>query len=452
MLATWVAWLCPNVSSVEIPATELSGGATTIYQDGQNAFALPLANISTANRRAHVIGNSFFNKNWIAAPGSPTARDGLGPLFNARSCSACHRRDGRGLPPSSDLRGLLIRLSLPGSPPQSLPTPHPILGTQLATDAIPGATPEGSLQVTYERLPDAFPDGKTYQLQQPRYQITLTPDNRELEPDILTSPRLAPPVFGLGLLEAIPDERLRELADPDDTNQDGISGRFNRVWDATSQSHRLGRFGWKANQPDLVSQIAAAFANDLGITSRLFPDEALTPSQGRRWAALPKGGEPELSDHILKRILRYQQTLAPPARRGIERRDVQRGGDLFVSVGCHHCHQPTHQTGAHPEVPELSHQTIHPYTDLLLHDMGLGLADHRPDHAASGTEWRTPPLWGIGLTQTVTGEACYLHDGRARSLQEAILWHGGEAANAQTRYRHLPRADRQALLAFLRSL
>lgn len=451
LLAAWIAWIGHTACQAAVPSTELSGGATTVYQNGQNAFSLPLANISITNRRAHVVGNSFFNKNWVAAPGSPRARDGLGPLFNARSCSACHRRDGRGLPPRSDLKSLLIRISLPASDGQGSTQTHPLLGDQLATQAIPGAEPEGSLKITYEPLPGTFPDGEAYRLQQPHYQITLSPANPKLEHNLLMSPRLAPPVFGLGLLEAIPDDRLRELADPNDTNQDGISGRYNLVGDK-SQSQRLGRFGWKANQPTLVSQIAAAFLGDLGITSRHFPDEALTPTQKNRWASLPSGGEPELSDHILNRILRYQQTLAPPARRGIRRLDVQHGGDLFVKVGCHQCHRPTHQTGRHSEVAELSFQTIHPYTDLLLHDMGPALADHRPDQAASGSEWRTPPLWGIGLTRTVTGEECYLHDGRARSLQEAILWHGGEAATSQTLYRHLPRPDRQALLAFLSSL
>ncbi|MDA7644939.1 thiol oxidoreductase [bacterium] len=431
-----------------------SGGETTVFQEGQNAYSLPLANISRMDQRDHVVGNSFFNKNWIVAPGSPEARDGLGPLFNASSCSACHLRDGRGRPPKGNEPpiSLLFRISIPGSRQSSVSYPEPMLGTQIATRAIPGIEPEGIVRIVYSEIEGVFEDGSIYHLRNPHYRLIPTLDYSVSAKNLMLSPRLAPPVFGLGLLEAIPEATLNELADPHDKNHDGISGRVNRVWHSGLKLFAIGRFGWKANQPNLRQQIAAAFANDLGITSTIHPLEPHSPIQASRFATLPNGGAPELSDRILQRVLRYQQTLAPPARRRWNTTKVRHGKQLFQLAQCHLCHIPELRTGEHPNIPALSNQTIRPFTDLLLHDMGSDLADGRPDFDASGNEWRTPPLWGIGLSEAVNGNSDYLHDGRARTLSEAILWHGGEAERSKEIFRRLTATERSALIDFLESL
>ena len=431
-----------------------SGGDTTVFQEGQNAYSLPLANLDRVTRRTHVVGNSFFNKNWVPAPGAPQERDGLGPLYNATSCSSCHIRDGRGRPTRNGktANSLLFRLAIPASDSNSIPVPDPIFGRQLATPAIAGVPFEGRVSTRYQSIHSHYDDGTPFGLRSPHYRLEAS-ENDPIPPmGRLISPRLAPPVFGLGLLEAIPEETLLEFADPADGNGDGISGRPNRVRNPETDRIELGRFGWKANQATLRQQIASAFLNDLGITSSLFPSEALSPAQSDRLQHLPNGGAPEISDHIFNRVLTYQRTLAPPARRNIDAPLVRRGEALFRQLDCHSCHRPELKTGQHPTIQALSDQAIRPFTDLLLHDMGPGLADGKPDHLASGFEWRTPPLWGIGLPEAVNGPAFYLHDGRARSLEEAILWHGGEARHSKEKFKRSHADERAALIAFLNSL
>ena len=313
-----------------------------------------------------------------------------------------------------------------------------------------GVPPEGRVAVTYEEMPGTYGDGEPYSLRKPTYTFT---DLRygPMHPETRLSPRVAPAMVGLGLLEAVPAAALLALADPDDADGDGISGRANRVWDKARRQTVPGRFGWKANQPSVAQQVAGAFLGDIGITSSLFPDENCPPVAVACRQAL-NGGSPELSDALLGHVVFYSRTLAVPARRGVQQADVRRGRQLFDAAQCGACHTPTLRTGAVPDLPDLSAQVIHPYTDLLLHDMGAGLADGRPDFEATGSEWRTPPLWGIGLVETVNRHTYFLHDGRARNLAEAILWHGGEAEASKEYFRRLPRADREALLQFLRSL
>jgi len=267
----------------------------------------------------------------------------------------------------------------------------------------------------------------------------------------MVSARVAPAVIGMGLLEAIPEETLRALADPDDRDGDGISGRLNTVWDAIAKKPAVGRFGWKASVPGLRQQIAMAALGDIGLTTSLYPEQNCPVAQADCRKA-ENGGEPEIEDDFLDRLELYSQTLAVPLRRDVEDPQVMRGEALFAQTGCAACHVMTLKTGAHASRQELSHQTIHPFTDLLLHDMGEGLADGRPDFLASGSEWRTPPLWGLGLVRVTNKHEYLLHDGRARGFAEAILWHGGEAAAAKERFRTLPQDERAALLAFLRSL
>jgi CxxC motif-containing protein (DUF1111 family) len=223
------------------------------------------------------------------------------------------------------------------------------------------------------------------------------------------------------------------------------------VWDRTRGQTAIGRFGWKANQPDIAHQTAAAFNGEMGMTTMLSPHENCTAVQTVCLTA-PSGGNPEVSDEIFVRIVNYERMLGVPARRDLQDPQVRRGAEQFLEAGCAGCHTPTLKTAKLPQMPWLSEQTFHPYTDLLLHDMGRGLADGREDFLASGSEWRTPPLWGLGLMRTVNGHTFLLHDGRARDVSEAILWHGGEAEAAKERYRTMKKQDREALLKFLDSL
>jgi len=430
-----------------------SGGDHTVADNTRDAYARPSPRLEASRLNAFFVGNSFFNSNWVTAPASAEGRDGLGPTFNAASCSACHFKDGRGRPPLTEdepFEGLLLRLSVPGVGPHGDPLPEPGYGGQFNHRAIGGVPSEGRAIVRYTERADRFADGTPYTLRVPTV-VFASLSFGPLDPSTLFSPRVAPAVFGLGLLEALDDDALLARADPDDRDGDGISGRVNRVWDPALGRVVLGRFGWKANQPSLRVQNAAAFVGDLGITTTVFPAQDCPPVQTLCRAA-PHGGEPELDDSKLASVTLYTQSLAVPARRDVDNPTVLRGADLFAAARCTACHTPAMRTADVHPVASLRAQTIHPYTDLLLHDMGPGLADHRPDFEATGTEWRTPPLWGLGLLERVNRHTFLLHDGRARDVTEAILWHGGEAASAQAAFVAMPAADRAALVAFLHSL
>lgn len=434
------------------PGEALPGGATTVMETGPEAFTRPAANLSVERRSEFLVGEAFFEVDWLAAPNARTDRDGLGPLYHAVSCLACHQRNGRGAPPGPGeaVLSLLVRLSVPGTDAQGAPVPEPTYGDQLQPRAIPGVPPEASVRVRTTARPGAFEDGEPYALEAPEYVLTELAHG-PLRTDTRLSPRVAQPVFGLGLLEAVPEAVLLEWADAEDADGDGISGRPNRVWNRRLGQAVLGRLGWKANQPDLEHQNAGALAGDMGLTSPLAPGEPCTSAQAECLAA-PPGGTPEVDARKLAALTFYTRVLGVPARQGVDAPLVLRGKDLFHRAGCARCHRPSMETGTLEGYPELSHQRIWPYSDLLLHDMGAGLADGREDFAASGQEWRTPPLWGLGRTAAVSGHTRLLHDGRARSVMEAILWHGGEAEASREHVRQLTREERTALLAFLESL
>jgi len=428
-----------------------SGGDATINDSSSNAFSFPIPSLSTDERRDFFVGNSFFNDNWVTAPASTDGRDGLGPLFNAQSCSSCHFRDGRGQPPTSvddPVRGLLIRLSIPGQSPEGIALPDPTYGDQIQDRSILGVEPEGAIEVEHHDFEVITSEGPVT-LPLPDYAIAQLAYG-PLNPDLMMSPRIAPQLPGVGLLEVVPEDDILALADPGDIDGDGISGRPNMVWDFLANEIRLGRFGWKANVPTLLQQNASAFLGDIGITSPLFAETNCTAAEIECLAA-PNGGSPEVDDLKLDRVTFYTRTLAVPARRNVEDPVVTEGENLFAEIGCTSCHVATLTTGS-SDIPELSNQVIHAYTDLLLHDMGPGLADGRPDFEASGQEWRTPPLWGIGLIETVNGHTRLLHDGRARSMEEAVLWHGGEAETARDGFTSLTADQVDALIAFLESL
>jgi CxxC motif-containing protein (DUF1111 family) len=431
---------------------ELAGGTTTVFDTGRDAFSKPLANLAGERRTPFFVGNSFFNQNWVAAPSSTVARDGLGPLFNTRSCSACHFKDGRGDSPDEGkpFTTALLRISLPGTNAHGGPMPDPVYGGQIQGQALSGVPAEADVRVTYETICGTFADGEPYSLRRPSYRLD-NPGYGAFSLELQTSARVAPVMIGLGLLEAVPEDTLLSREDPGDQDHDGISGRANCVWDAARQMRAIGRFGWKAEQPSVAQQVAAAFQGDMSLTTSLFPEENHTAAQEASLAG-PNGGSPEVSDKIFDSVVYYSRTLAVPAARDVADPIVQRGRVVFGEIRCAACHTPELKTGVSTDLPELSGQTIRPYTDLLLHDLGEELDDGRPVFEAGGREWRTPPLWGLGLIPKVNGHSTLLHDGRARGVAEAILWHGGEAKAARERFRELPKADREALVRFVESL
>ncbi|MCY3980852.1 MAG: c-type cytochrome [Alphaproteobacteria bacterium] len=453
-----------RIEAVTRPATDFTaperyerrpgGAATSFATPNRDAFSHPSANMPFERKLDFEVGDGVFVKIWVSSPSSTRSSDGLGPLFNARSCQSCHVKDGRGRPPvpGDPAVSMVFRLSA-GTDGRD---PDPVYGGQLQNRSVQGVSAEGRITAAWEEIPVRLADGGSASLRWPRYGLA---DLRYglPAPDVRLSPRTAPPMIGVGLLEAVPEADILARADPDDRDSDGISGRPNLVWSDEHGRVMLGRFGWKAGQPTLVQQAAAAFRGDIGISTPLYP----TPwgDCTERQAACrnaPHGDDnaegAEARQVLFDLLAFYTRNLAVPARRGPGDPQVLRGKRLFYESGCTACHTPKFVTGRDSIGPEQSFQLIWPYTDLLLHDMGPGLADNRPEGDATGREWRTAPLWGIGLTEAVNGHSFFLHDGRARGLLEAVLWHGGEAEAAKQAVVGMTGDERDALLAFLRSL
>lgn len=444
---------CVGASPSPEPGEELGGGVTTnTIVLGEGAFAEPLANLDADQRLVFFGGNHLFNLEWVTAPASVDVLDGLGPTFNTASCSSCHFKDGRGGPPldGDPLVSMLVRISIPGQSAHGGPLDEPVYGGQLQPSGIMGVPGEATVSLSYTEESGAYGDGTAYTLRRPSPVITNLAFG-DLDPQTMVSVRAAPAMIGLGLLEAVPEPDLLAFADPDDANGDGISGRPNSVWDIRASAMRMGRFGWKAGQPSLEQQSAGAFNGDMGITSDLFPAQNC-PSPQTECVAATSGGAPEIDADRLAIVTFYARTLAVPVRSDYADADVLRGRDLFREAGCPSCHVERMRTGVVSDLPALSNVDIRPYTDLLLHDLGDGLSDGRPEFDATGNEWRTPPLWGIGRVHVVNGHTALLHDGRARGFAEAILWHGGEALAAREHFRNLSAADRAAIVRFLESL
>ncbi len=423
----------------------LSGGKQTFFDVSNGAFSHSFKGLSAVEVFNHDEGDAAFEASFVTAPAP--VNGGLGPLYNNISCIGCHQADGRGKPPLAGqaLSSMLFRISVPGVDEHGGPNPVQGFGGQLQTRSIAGAQAEGDVQISYSTITGVYADGKPYSLRQPIYTIINPYTN--LPVAVMLSPRVAPPVFGLGLLEAIPDCRLLELADEFDSDQDGISGKVNWVYDVLSNSKKIGKFGWKCGQPSILQQSAGAYNEDMGITNYIFSKES---SYGQ--AQHQQSNQVDLSDSLLHAAAFYMQTLGVPARRNIDNTEVQRGKVIFNNLKCNACHVASQNTKVDVTFPSRSNQKIFPYTDMLLHDMGAGLADNRPEYLANGNEWRTPALWGIGLTFKVNGHQNFLHDGRARNLSEAILWHGGEAENSKNSFIKLAEVDRNALIKFLESL
>ena len=376
-------------------------------------------------------GRVLFTQVWVpAAPHGAGGFGGLGPLFNDTSCIGCHVGAGRGGAPDGPdqrLRGMLVRLGLSGGG-----GPVPGYGDQLNDRAIPGVAAEGRAVVSYREVPVTLGDGTIVSLRAPSLSF-IDLAYGPLGPEVLTSARIAPPLAGAGLLEAIPENDI--LRQP-------TRGHANRVANPVSGELSLGRFGWKANQPSLIVQIASAALGDMGLTSAIFPDKNCRPEQADCLAA-PRGPQPDLDSRRLADLVAYVSALDAPSRRNAGDARVRRGEALFGSLGCAGCHRPDWRVNG---------RAIHPYTDLLLHDLGSGLADGRPDFRAGPSEWRTAPLWGLGRARELNPQAGFLHDGRARSMLEAVLWHGGEAQPARDGAAALSAPAREDLLAFLGSL
>ena len=444
-----------------------AGAATVRAITTADAFSQHSANMAFEREMDFKLGNALFRKTWVAAPASTKASDGLGPLYNARACQDCHLKDGRGhtpAAPDASRVSMFLRLSIPGGPaPEGIADwistqPDPTYGGQLQDLAAPGHAAEGRMDVTYTETPVTLSDGTVVFLRAPRYSFAVLGYGPPTT-DIMLSPRVAPQMIGLGLLEAIPAADILALADPEDRDNNGISGRPQIVPSVEFGFPMLGRFGLKAGAPTIKEQSAGAFAGDMGLSTILHPDPWGDCTAGQATCReAPYGQEPEIRDGLevdkesLDLVTFYARNLGVPERRNLDDPQVLNGKAMFYAIGCPACHTPKFVTNRLSDQPEQSFQLIWPYTDLLLHDMGEGLADNRPEGRATGSEWKTPPLWGIGLTAQVSGHTELLHDGRARSLLEAILWHGGEAQSQRDAVVNMKPEDRDALLAFLGSL
>lgn len=460
------------------PEENNPGGETSVSHLPFASFQLPAANLADQLKPAFHAGKALANQPWIKAPTITTARDGLGPLYNARTCLSCHVKGGKGLIPSdssSPISSTLVRLSKPSGDDDLLKTegviPHPMYGDQMQGQSTslahqlrhsqkPGTlkhdiAPESYIFIHWDKQTFTYPDQHQVELRKPRLEFTQL-GYGPLGDDTLFSIRVAPAIHGMGLLELISEQDLIKLADEYDSNNDGISGRVNQVWDIEKQATVIGRFGLKANKPSLKMIVAGAFKNDIGISSPLFPDQPCSTQQTSCNTQVngntPEHGNVELSAELLTLATNFNRDLAPVIRRNSQNKQVMQGRELFYRTGCNQCHQPRFITAKSEQTKHLSQQTIWPYSDLLLHDMGPELADGRPDFLATGREWRTAPLWGVGLLQQVNGSQVLLHDGRAQTVEQAILWHGGEAELAKNSFVNLTNKQRAQLIKFVNSL
>lgn len=412
------------------------GGALTSPLPRNVLLELPSPAISTDSEfQTHLEGHSLFHRSFRDT--TVNSKPVLGPHFNNDSCSSCHVRVGRG-PVELRARGAgnatIIKVSARQRRSRFQASKLPGVGEQLQ-DRTRGGGARFRIRLRWRKVSGTYADGTRYDLRRPVVSFSVPGYRRQ---DIASSMRVAPALIGLGLLEAIPSEAIQALADPEDSNGDGISGRINYVPHRVTGMSEPGRFGFRASHPSLQQITAAALFHDMGITTDLFRGSTR---------------QPELSKSELLKLVFYQQLAGVPGQQASSNSDVQAGRELFRTLGCEGCHVPTLHTADTTSPYQLCGQTIHPFTDLLLHDMGPGLADERGEFQASGREWRTAPLWGLGMYEIISPPKIgFLHDGRARSIEEAILWHGGEAQTSQLRFTALLAHQRAQLIAFLRSL
>lgn len=392
------------------------------------------------------LGHAVFNTQWSPANHPAGRRDGIGPLFNSASCDSCHnsRRRGRGPRGNGEAPlDLVIQLGKRLAD-GSVQRGSDDYGFVLNTAAIQGATPEAVVRIQYTYLPYMLADGSSVDLYTPHYEISQL-SGPPLSADTVIMPRMPPSVLGMGLLESVPARHIVQAAkraarEHRNEARDGVRGAVS--WIATSNGPVIGRFGWQASEPTIATQTATAFAREMGLTTELIGDIDC----GRHDDAClhaPNGGQPEVEPALFTALVEFQRLHAVPNKRG---EPMIVGAQLFDTLGCTACHRP-----ALP-VETASHGVIHAYTDLLLHDLGEALADRDLNGNPVKTLWRTAPLWGL-QTAVQSGQPLrLLHDGRARSIEEAILWHGGEARSARQRYAQLVAVDRRLLIDWLSSL
>jgi len=456
------------------------GGDSGISITSAESYSKPSSNLTASRKGSFFIGNAFFKQPWVVAPASTDSRDGLGALFNVAACQSCHIKDGRGHAPMSaddDADSLLLRLSMPATTDEQRQqlqdsliekVVHPMYGGQLQDRGIQGIPAEARIAVQWTDKPVTFADGHVETLRAPTFNLT-NPGYGAFDDAMMVSPRVALPMIGLGLLEQIPDDDIKKQAN--NKNNSDISGKFNWVMDPQTGKRALGRFGWKAGQTKLITQNQSAFNEDMGLTSNIRPHESCMPTQtaclnATTGADEQGNGKPpvEVNDDVAKFVEFYTRNLAVPHRRNADDKLVLAGKKRFYDMGCQSCHTPRYQLPKTDDDHLEQHgQVIYPYTDLLLHDMGDALADRtiagklppkdtQVEFLANSYEWRTPALWGVGLAQTVDPQATFLHDGRARTLMEAVLWHGGEAEKQQQQVLKLDKQGRAELNTFLKSL
>ncbi|GAB2175857.1 di-heme oxidoredictase family protein [Dongia sp. agr-C8] len=386
------------------------------------------------------IGRALFERHWAAAPASTQAADGLGPLFNARACVSCHPGGGRGVPfdkLGAALPALLFRLGAHKA--DRTAAGDPIYGQQIQTQSVAGIGAEASADVSFETHNVTLADNTTVELRKPVPKLDRLAYGA-LSAETVISPRLATAIHGIGLLEQIPDAAI--LA-----NAQSGGGKPNYVTDPITGERELGRFGWKASAPSLEVQDAKALDLDIGLSNPVYRDAfGDCTKQQPDCLKMPTGASPqfeglEVPSSLTRLIDRFvREAMLPPVKPGA---NAEAGRKIFGDAGCTECHRPSFELA--------DGRKIAPYTDLLLHDMGFGLADHMKEGEASGKDWRTAPLWGMGQALRADN-AGLLHDGRARNVLEAILWHDGEAAKARQHVEQLSAQDRQALIDFIGSL
>jgi CxxC motif-containing protein (DUF1111 family) len=408
----------------------------------------PWRNLSADEQARFDLGYAVFNTEWVPA-NTPAGRiDGLGPIFNSQGCDACHNSRRRGRGPRGDGEApadLVIQLgqvTSGSSADRSVTRGNRAYGYVLNTSAIAGFQPEARVWIQYAIRQSTLADGTTVELREPRYRVADLA-GPELAADTVLMPRLPPPVQGAGLLELVPESELERVAHAERRATADIRGRISRV--QTGQGRRVGRFGWQASEPTVASQIAVAFAREMGLTNPLeSSDDCGNWNVACRTA--PTGGSPEVEPDLFEAVIAFERWHAVPVARIADESSI--GGRLFRSAGCADCHRPTLSI----EVGDQPHNVIHPYTDLLLHDMGKGLADRDLGGRPAASLWRTAPLWGTHAAYVSGQPLRLLHDGRARSVEEAILWHDSEARRARDTYSRLTKEQRRAVLEWIQDL
>ena len=444
--------LTNNFSKAE-RSEALSGGAGTVDKIGKNAFSHHFTNLSFEQRQDFLIGNAFFRKVWIASPSSTTSSDGLGPLYNARACQSCHIKDGRGHLPK-DEKPLSAVLKVGNYQNINL-VPNKIYGKQIQFFAIPGLSSESGLIINSLKSNYRKKVIKNITLEYPKYELNDLKYGK-LDANTSLSLRISPQVIGVGLLEAIEDSDIVVKQDINDKDNDGVSGKVRMVYEKNGNK-KIGRFGVRASTPNLFVQSGVAFMHDMGLSNSIgtnaFGDCTKNQNECYKFSTgINKKDLYEVDDEIMHKIVFYLSSLSPPKRRNVSDKKVLLGKKIFYESKCTSCHTPKYVTSKNAKHDFLKYQLIWPYTDLLLHDMGDELADKDINGNITNKEWKTPPLWGLGYAKEVNSRASFLHDGRAKTILEAVLWHSGEAKESLNYLLNNYKNDLDKLEKFLKSL